>query len=209
MRGMSCASFQSSALRWSYQARPPCCARACAAPSPTVTTTKFSAWLLRSSSVPLSYTCSIHMFDEAGHRTPAAPSPRCAPPCHRRRTRPRARQAGCCRWRAARGADRQFIRCELRIERSIAIQLALGGQLRDLAADTALGAHGTAVERLQRMAVARTGHEATAETARTLPALWRAAQTKPIQPVAGRRNGTWHCPAMPRSRARGRPSSKA
>ena len=109
------------------------------------------------------------------------------------------------------GADRQFLRCEPGVERSIAIQLALGGQLCDLAADTAFGTHGTAVERLQRMAVARAGHEATTETARTLPTLCRCAlqsEADPSQLRAGEaeRGIALQC----RSRApRGRPSSKA
>ena len=136
-------------------------------------------------------TVVVHMFDEAGHTHERLPPHRRG--AHRlavgeELARVRAKQDAVGGVQREEGADRQFIRCELCIERSIAIQLALGGQLRDLAADTALGAHGTAVERLQRMAVARTGHEATAETARTLPALCRrAAQTKadPAQLRAG------------------------
>lgn len=67
--------------------------------------------------------------------------------------------------------DRQFFCGESSVEGRIAIQLALCGQLCDLATDSTFGAHIAAVERLQRLAVARNGHETTAEASRALPAL--------------------------------------
>ena len=48
------------------------------------------------------------------------------------------------------GADRQLARRELAVEAGIAVQLALRGQLRDLATDAAFRTHPPAVERLQR-----------------------------------------------------------
>ncbi|WP_425479575.1 hypothetical protein [Lysobacter capsici] len=84
---------------------------------------------------------------------------------------------------AIEGADDDFVGVELAVEAVTAIQLGLGGVLRDLPADAAFGADPAAVEGVDRVRIAGAGLVAAAEQGDRRPAVARRSARAEADPA--------------------------